>query len=100
MNYILSFLADAPLFVYVHGGYWQALDRTISSYCVAPQVKAGNIVAIVGYELAPKGLILILKNVKSQCRTFYFLVELKEIIAEVQTAMSALLKWAAERGSK
>lgn len=49
------FFIDAPVFVYIHGGYWQALDRTISSYCVTPQFKAGHVVAVVGYELAPKG---------------------------------------------
>ncbi|XP_046444376.1 kynurenine formamidase-like [Daphnia pulex] len=72
---------DAPVFVYIHGGYWQALDRSISSYSVTPQFKAGHIVVVVGYELAPK-------------------VGLKDIILEIQSAISAVLKWAAERGSR
>lgn len=72
---------DAPVFVYIHGGYWQALDRSISAYSVAPQHKAGHVVAIIGYELAPK-------------------VNLKEITLEIQLAVSAILKWAAERGSR
>lgn len=72
---------DAPVFIYIHGGYWQDLERCISSYCVAPLYEAGNVVVVVGYDLTPK-------------------VELNDIVGEIQTAVSTILKWAAERSCK
>jgi len=42
-------------FVYIHGGYWQELNKDISAYCVEPLVNAGIRVVIPGYDLAPKG---------------------------------------------
>uniref|UniRef100_A0A2H8U2C5 Putative arylformamidase n=1 Tax=Melanaphis sacchari TaxID=742174 RepID=A0A2H8U2C5_9HEMI len=42
-------------FVYIHGGYWQDLNKDISAYCVEPLVNAGIRVVIPGYDLAPKG---------------------------------------------
>ncbi|KAL0276092.1 UNVERIFIED_CONTAM: hypothetical protein PYX00_003750 [Menopon gallinae] len=44
---------DSPILVYVHGGYWQELDRSISAYVVEPLVRNGIRVAVVGYDLAP-----------------------------------------------
>ncbi|XP_060835255.1 kynurenine formamidase isoform X2 [Rhopalosiphum padi] len=41
-------------FVYIHGGYWQDLNKDISAYCVEPLVNAGIRVVIPGYDLAPK----------------------------------------------
>ncbi|XP_022160456.1 kynurenine formamidase isoform X2 [Myzus persicae] len=41
-------------FVYIHGGYWQELNKDISAYCVEPLVNAGIRVVIPGYDLAPK----------------------------------------------
>ena len=46
---------NSPIFIYIHGGYWQALDRSISAYCVPPLYNAGCVVVIVGYDLAPTG---------------------------------------------
>lgn len=43
-------------FVYIHGGYWQELNKDISAYCVEPLVNAGIRVVIPGYDLAPKGI--------------------------------------------
>jgi acetyl esterase/lipase len=56
---VLSVSADAPMLVYVHGGYWQELSRDISAYCVVPQYKSGIRVSIVGYDLAPTGHFLL-----------------------------------------
>ncbi|XP_008184915.1 kynurenine formamidase [Acyrthosiphon pisum] len=41
-------------FVYIHGGYWQELNKDISAYCVEPLVNAGIRVVVPGYDLAPK----------------------------------------------
>ncbi|KAG0723884.1 Kynurenine formamidase [Chionoecetes opilio] len=44
----------APVVLYVHGGYWQELDKGVSAYLVPPLVKAGRAVGVVvGYDLAP-----------------------------------------------
>jgi len=45
--------ASPPLFVFIHGGYWQALDRKDFSFVAEPLVGAGAAVALVGYDLAP-----------------------------------------------
>lgn len=42
-----------PLLAFVHGGYWQALDRKDFSFVAEPLVQAGAAVALVGYDLAP-----------------------------------------------
>lgn len=46
-------------FVYIHGGYWQELNKDISAYCVEPLVNAGIRVVIPGYDLAPRGMLLL-----------------------------------------
>lgn len=43
----------APLMVFIHGGYWQALDRKVFSYVARPFVDRGAAVAVPGYDLAP-----------------------------------------------
>jgi arylformamidase len=44
----------APLYVYVHGGYWQRGDKSIYSYLAQTFNAAGVDVAIVGYPLCPE----------------------------------------------
>jgi len=48
-----STIGEAPLLVFIHGGYWRALDKEIFSFIAAPYVAAGAAVALIGYELAP-----------------------------------------------
>jgi arylformamidase len=43
----------APLFVFIHGGYWRALDRHIFSFLARPWLDRGVHVALPGYDLAP-----------------------------------------------
>jgi arylformamidase len=45
---------NAPLYVYLHGGYWQRGDKAIYSFIAAPFLNAGIDVAIVGYPLCPQ----------------------------------------------
>lgn len=45
---------DAPLFFFVHGGYWRALDKRDFSFIAPPFVAAGIAVALVNYDLTPK----------------------------------------------
>jgi len=44
----------APLFVFVHGGYWRALDKETFSFLAAPLLARGIAVAMPGYDLAPQ----------------------------------------------
>jgi arylformamidase len=45
---------QAPLYVYLHGGYWQRGDKSIYSFIAAPFLDAGVDVAIIGYPLCPQ----------------------------------------------
>ncbi|MCW5770029.1 MAG: alpha/beta hydrolase, partial [Rhodospirillaceae bacterium] len=46
--------ADAPLIVFIHGGYWRALDKSIFSFVAKPFLDAGCAVALTNYGLAPQ----------------------------------------------
>ena len=43
----------APVLVWIHGGYWRALDRQAQSFVAAPFIDAGALVALPGYALCP-----------------------------------------------
>lgn len=42
-----------PLLVFVHGGYWRALDNRIFSYLARAWTETGIAVAMPGYDLSP-----------------------------------------------
>jgi arylformamidase len=44
---------DAPIAMFIHGGYWQALDRTWFSHMAAGLVAHGIAVAVISYDLCP-----------------------------------------------
>lgn len=44
----------APLFVFIHGGYWRALERGIFTFLAKPWLDRGVHTAFIGYELAPQ----------------------------------------------
>jgi arylformamidase len=60
--------AGAPVFVFIHGGYWRALDKRDFSFIAPPFVAAGISVAMVNYDLAPR-------------------VEVETIVAQTQAAL-------------
>ena len=43
-----------PLLAFIHGGYWQTLDKGDFSYLAPPFVEAGIAFASINYDLAPK----------------------------------------------
>lgn len=43
----------APLFVFIHGGWWQLLDKVHSASMVGPLVRQGFRVAVMDYNLCP-----------------------------------------------
>ncbi|XP_063966276.1 kynurenine formamidase-like isoform X2 [Lytechinus pictus] len=47
---------DAPIFMFLHGGYWQAeeLSKDNNSFLGAPLIKNGAVFVTVGYSLAPE----------------------------------------------
>uniref|UniRef100_A0A182K2L6 Kynurenine formamidase n=1 Tax=Anopheles christyi TaxID=43041 RepID=A0A182K2L6_9DIPT len=70
---------DAPLFVYIHGGYWQMLEKETSAYPAKPLVDRGIRVMIVGYELCPE-------------------VTLEELVRQIKVAGEFVLNYATENG--
>jgi arylformamidase len=45
---------DAPLHMFIHGGYWRAGSKTDHHLVAAPVLAVGGIAAIVTYDLMPK----------------------------------------------
>ncbi len=72
---------DLPLFVFVHGGYWQSLDKSDFSYLAPPYLAAGIAVASINYRMAPE-------------------VRLSEICADVKRALDHLEREAAGLGCR
>jgi arylformamidase len=49
-----SAASDRPLVVFIHGGYWRALDKRDHSFVVPPLLETGAVVANVNYDLCPE----------------------------------------------
>ena len=45
--------AHAPVVVFIHGGYWQAMDKSYFGFIAPPLVERGFTVAVVNYPLCP-----------------------------------------------
>jgi arylformamidase len=56
---------NAPLEVFIHGGYWQGLSKNESSFAAPDFVRAGVAFAVLNYALAPK---VNLDEIVRQCR--------------------------------
>lgn len=55
----------APLFVFIHGGYWRALTKEDSVFMAKSFVDRGIAVASINYQLSPHAS---LENIVAQCR--------------------------------
>jgi arylformamidase len=53
-DYFPAVRPNAPLHVFVHGGFWQQLDKSDSSFPALAFVPAGVAFAALGYGLAPE----------------------------------------------
>ena len=65
LDYFPARTPNSPIFVFIHGGYWRALDAADSSFMAKTLVEAGAAVVAVNYELAP---IASLDEIVRQCR--------------------------------
>ena len=45
--------ANAPVLVFIHGGYWRALDKSDASFVAPAFVQAGALVVVPNYALCP-----------------------------------------------
>ncbi len=46
--------ADAPIVLFIHGGYWQALDKSFFSHIAKGPNTLGIAVAVMSYDLCPE----------------------------------------------
>jgi arylformamidase len=65
LDYFPAASRDAPLLVFIHGGYWQELSKNESLFAAADCVANGIAFAAINYTLAPKARVEIIVD---QCR--------------------------------
>ena len=54
LDYFSCGVSGAPLFVFIHGGYWRSLDKHDFSWVAGPFLSAHIDVAVINYALCPK----------------------------------------------
>jgi arylformamidase len=64
-DYFPAASTDAPLLVFIHGGYWQELSKEESLFAAPDCVKNGIAFAAINYTLAPRASVATIVN---QCR--------------------------------
>ena len=57
---------DAPIQVFIHGGYWRGMDKDVHSFPAEGFIAAGGAVVSLNYALAPA---VTLDTIVEQCRT-------------------------------
>lgn len=57
--------ANAPVLIFIHGGYWRALDKQPFAFMSKPLVDAGALVVSINYTLCPA---VTLDEIVRQCR--------------------------------
>ncbi len=53
LDFFRARTADAPLFVFIHGGYWRSRDKSEFAWIAPPFLQHGVSVALTNYGLAP-----------------------------------------------
>ncbi len=63
---------DSPLAIFLHGGYWQALDRAWFSHLAAGLVARGVAVAMPSYDLCPNVTLAVLVTQVQDAAAFLY----------------------------
>ena len=79
LDYFPSAARNSPLFVFIHGGYWQRNEKERFSFVATGPRAHGISVAVPGYTLAPDA-------------------RLKDIVAEIRLALTFLVEHADDLG--
>ena len=53
LDLFLPEMKNAPVHVFIHGGYWRSRDKRDYAFLAEPFVEAGALVAVVNYALCP-----------------------------------------------
>lgn len=72
---------EAPIFAFIHGGYWQEGSRQMASSMAGTLTTFGSVFVAIGYDLAPK-------------------VTLDEMVNQVVLALGFVHNMAVQRGSR
>ncbi len=80
-----SLTIDAPAVIYIHGGWWQWFSKEQFSFLAEPFNHAGYAVYMPGYRMA---------------QDWGNDTPMESIVKQMETAVAAVLKETAERGSK
>lgn len=69
--------ANAPVLVFLHGGYWRALDKSDHSFIAPPFVNQGLCVVVPNYALCPAVTVpqIVLQMVKALAWTWRYISE-------------------------
>src|SRR5262245_3871674 len=70
LDYFPSGAARAPLFVFIHGGYWQRNEKERFAFVASGPRAHGIAVAVVGYTLAPEASLTEIVGEIHQALTF------------------------------
>lgn len=67
LDFFPAYGSNAPLMVFIHGGWWRSLDKSEFSFIAQAYTRAGISVALPNYSLAPKASIeeITLQNLKA-----------------------------------
>lgn len=79
VDIFLPHAENAPVHLFVHGGYWRSREKSMFSFLAEPLVEAGAMVAVTEYDLCPQ-------------------VTMDEIAEQVRAVAAWLWRHAAEYG--
>lgn len=77
---------DAPLILFIHGGYWQSLDKSAFSHLARGALAHGFPVAMPSYTLCPEATIGDIIGEMRQCAAFLYRKTGRTILASGHSA--------------
>jgi arylformamidase len=70
--YVPQGVTDPPVFVFIHGGYWQRRHRRDTAWIATPWLARGVAVAMPGYPLCPEvSLAALIEDVRTAVATLW-----------------------------